>query len=114
MGLVLLGGCDRPAWVQPYWFLIFAAMLALLLGIKKRKAELRLVKIKANKPGADENFAEKIEKLTKSADTVLTVVNHDQLFPKRLIQKEMNDLYNLDSQVNFTYFKIYRFSRKKN
>lgn len=62
----------------------------------------------------DENFAEKIEKLTNSADIVLLVVNREHLFPKGLIQKEMSDLYNLDSQVNFTYFKIYRFPRKKN
>ncbi|MBD2562930.1 MULTISPECIES: glycosyltransferase family 39 protein [Nostoc] len=62
----------------------------------------------------DENFAEKIEKLTNSADTVLIVVNREHLFPKGLIEKEMSDLYNLDSQVNFTYFKIYRFPKKKN
>ncbi|MHC5832112.1 MAG: hypothetical protein ACYT04_93075, partial [Nostoc sp.] len=61
-----------------------------------------------------ENFAEEIEKLTNSADIVLIVVNRDYLFPKELIQKEMSDLYELDSQVNFAYFKIYRFPRKKN
>ncbi|MEH2458317.1 MAG: glycosyltransferase family 39 protein [Nostoc sp.] len=61
-----------------------------------------------------ENFAEKIEKLTNSADIVLLVVNRDYLFPKELIEKEMSDLYSLDSQVNFAYFKIYRFPRKKN
>ncbi|MEH1932598.1 MAG: glycosyltransferase family 39 protein [Nostoc sp.] len=62
----------------------------------------------------NENFAGKIEKLTNRADTVLIVVNRDYLFPKGLIEKEMSDLYNLDSQVNFTYFKIYRFPRKRN
>ncbi|MEH1917736.1 glycosyltransferase family 39 protein [Nostoc sp.] len=61
-----------------------------------------------------ENFAEKIEKLTNSADIVLLVVNREHLFSKGLIEKQMSDLYNLDSQVNFTYFKIYRFPRKKN
>ncbi len=62
----------------------------------------------------DKNFAGKIEKLTNSAETVLIVVNRDHLFPKGLIEKEMSDLYKLDSQVNFTYFKIYRFPKKKN
>ncbi|MEH1940686.1 MAG: glycosyltransferase family 39 protein [Nostoc sp.] len=62
----------------------------------------------------DGNFAEKIEKLTNSADIVFIVVNREHLFPKGLIEKEMSNLYNLDSQVNFAYFKIYRFPRKKN
>lgn len=61
----------------------------------------------------DENFAEKIEKLTNSADTVFIVINREHLFPKGLIEKQMSDLYNLDSQANFAYFKIYRFPRKK-
>ncbi|BBD68285.1 hypothetical protein NIES4072_44030 [Nostoc commune NIES-4072] len=60
----------------------------------------------------DENFAEKIENLTNRADTVLMVVNREHLFPKGLIEKEMSDLYNLDSQVNFAYFKISRFIKK--
>jgi uncharacterized membrane protein len=63
---------------------------------------------------SDGNFAEKIEKLTSSAETVLIVTNRDHLFPKGLIEKEMSDLYKLDSQVSFTYFKIYRFPKKKN
>jgi hypothetical protein len=62
----------------------------------------------------DENFAGKIEKLTKSADTVLIVVNRDYQFPKGLIEKEMSKLYKLDSPVSFAYFKIYRFARNKN
>ncbi|MFN6487597.1 MULTISPECIES: glycosyltransferase family 39 protein [unclassified Nostoc] len=62
----------------------------------------------------DEHFAEKIEQLTSNADIVLIVVNREHLFPKGLIEKQMSDLYNLDSQVNFTYFKIYRFPKKRN
>ncbi|MHC5594479.1 MAG: glycosyltransferase family 39 protein [Nostoc sp.] len=62
----------------------------------------------------DENFAGKIEKLTKSADKVLIVVNRDYQFPKGLIEKEMSKLYKLDSPVSFAYFKIYRFARNKN
>ncbi|MBN3925776.1 MAG: glycosyltransferase family 39 protein [Nostoc sp. NMS4] len=62
----------------------------------------------------EEHFAERIEKLTNNADTVLIVVNRDHLFGKGLIEKQMSDLYKLDSKVNFTYFKIYRFPRKKN
>ncbi|WP_375506751.1 glycosyltransferase family 39 protein [uncultured Nostoc sp.] len=62
----------------------------------------------------DENFAEKIGNLTNRADTVLIVVNREHLFPKGLIEKQMGKLYKLDSQVNFAYFKISRFSRKIN
>ncbi|MCC5661550.1 hypothetical protein LC608_32315 [Nostoc sp. XA010] len=62
----------------------------------------------------DEKFAEKIDNLTNHADTVLIVVNREHLFPKGLIEKEMSDLYNLDSQVNFAYFKISRFLKKIN
>ena len=60
----------------------------------------------------DKNFAGKIETLTNRADTVLIIVNREHLFPKGLIQKEMSNLYNLDSQVNFAYFKISRFIKK--
>jgi|GEM_PF-2188333 hypothetical protein len=63
---------------------------------------------------ADQNFAGQIENLTNRADTVLMVVNREHLFAKGLIQKKMSDLYNLDSPVNFAYFKIYRFHRKIN
>ncbi|MEH2323841.1 MAG: hypothetical protein V7K32_09745 [Nostoc sp.] len=69
---------------------------------------------KLRKGITDENFAEKIENLTNRADTVLIVVNRKHLFPKGLIEKEMSQLYKLDSQVNFPYFKISRFSRKIN
>ncbi|MEH1870796.1 glycosyltransferase family 39 protein [Nostoc sp.] len=62
----------------------------------------------------DENFAEKIDNLTNRADTVLIVVNREHLFPKGLIEKDMTKLYKLDSQVNFPYFKISRFSKKIN
>ncbi|MDF5738904.1 MULTISPECIES: glycosyltransferase family 39 protein [unclassified Nostoc] len=62
----------------------------------------------------NENFAEKIEKLTNSMDTVLVTVNRDYQFPQGLIEREMSDLYKLDSQVNFAYFKIYRFTKKSN
>ncbi|MBN3872944.1 glycosyltransferase family 39 protein [Nostoc sp. JL33] len=61
----------------------------------------------------NENMAGKIQKLTNSADTVLIVVNRDYLFPKGLIEKEMSNLYNLDSEVSFAYFKIYRFPKKR-
>ncbi|MCL6754807.1 glycosyltransferase family 39 protein [Nostoc sp. CCCryo 231-06] len=61
---------------------------------------------------ADQNFTGQIENLTNRADTVLMVVNREHLFAKGLIQKKMSDLYNLDSPVNFAYFKIYRFHRK--
>ncbi|MEH2056325.1 MAG: glycosyltransferase family 39 protein [Nostoc sp.] len=60
------------------------------------------------------SLGEKIEKLTNNADIVFIVVNREHLFPKGLIEKQMSDLYNLDSEVSFPYFKIYRFPRKKN
>jgi len=62
----------------------------------------------------NENFAEDIEKLTNNKDTVLLTINRDYQFPKGLIEREMSSLYKLDSQVDFAYFKIYRFVKKKN
>ncbi|MBN3952238.1 MAG: glycosyltransferase family 39 protein [Nostoc sp.] len=62
----------------------------------------------------NENFAGDIQKLTNNVDTVLLVVNRDYLFSKELIEKQMSDLYKLDSEVSFAYFKIYRFPRKRN
>ncbi|MDF5738900.1 MULTISPECIES: decaprenyl-phosphate phosphoribosyltransferase [unclassified Nostoc] len=43
-------GAAATGIVLSSWFLICTAMLALFLGIEKRKAELRLAKIKGNKP----------------------------------------------------------------
>ncbi|MEH1852488.1 MAG: glycosyltransferase family 39 protein [Nostoc sp.] len=62
----------------------------------------------------NENFAEDIEKLTNNKNTVLLTINRDYQFPKGLIEREMSKLYKLDSQVDFAYFKIYRFVKKKN
>ncbi len=69
---------------------------------------------KLKKGITNENFAGEIQKLTNNADTVLIVVNRDYLFPKGVIEKGMSDLYKLDSEVSFAYFKIYRFPRKRN
>ncbi|PHM08731.1 hypothetical protein CK516_18980 [Nostoc sp. 'Peltigera malacea cyanobiont' DB3992] len=62
------------------------------------------------------------EKLTKSRFLVLKesfsiLIQNSEFcillqFPQELIEKQKNDLYNLDSQVNFAYFKISGFSRK--
>ncbi|MCC5665161.1 decaprenyl-phosphate phosphoribosyltransferase [Nostoc sp. CHAB 5784] len=43
-------GAAATGIVLSSWFLICTAMLALFLGIEKRKAELRLAQIKGNKP----------------------------------------------------------------
>jgi decaprenyl-phosphate phosphoribosyltransferase len=43
-------GAAATSIVLSSWFLMCTAMLALFLGIEKRKAELRLAKIKGNKP----------------------------------------------------------------
>ncbi|MEH2292606.1 decaprenyl-phosphate phosphoribosyltransferase [Nostoc sp.] len=43
-------GAAATGIVLSAWFLLCTAMLALFLGIEKRKAELRLAKIKGNKP----------------------------------------------------------------
>ncbi|MCW5315979.1 decaprenyl-phosphate phosphoribosyltransferase [Nostoc sp. KVJ3] len=45
-------GAAATGIVLSSWFLICTAMLALFLGIEKRKAELRLAQIKGNKPRA--------------------------------------------------------------
>ncbi|MEH1782520.1 MAG: glycosyltransferase family 39 protein [Nostoc sp.] len=62
----------------------------------------------------NKNFAEEIEKLTNNKHTVLLAINRDYQFPQGLVEREMSRLYNLDSQVDFAYFKIYRFVKKKN
>jgi decaprenyl-phosphate phosphoribosyltransferase len=53
-GFVLraLAGAAATNIVLSSWFLLCTAMLALFLGIEKRKAELRLTQIKGNKPRA--------------------------------------------------------------
>lgn len=66
------------------------------------------------KNGINDNFAGEIEKLTNSADIVLLAVTRDYVLPKGAIERETSSLYNLDSKVSFTYFKIYRLIRKKN
>ncbi|MEH2252433.1 hypothetical protein [Nostoc sp.] len=56
MALVLLGSGLIFGWLRSpqlgaaAWFLLCTAMLALFLGIEKRKAELRLAQIRGNKP----------------------------------------------------------------
>ena len=64
-----------------------------------------------------ENFtAEKVRNLTSNADTVFIVVNREfYLHKKGLtdIEGKMNDLYDLNSKVDFLYFNIYRFTRKE-
>ncbi|WP_016953116.1 decaprenyl-phosphate phosphoribosyltransferase [Anabaena sp. PCC 7108] len=47
----LAGGAATDITLSP-WFLLCTAMLALFLGIEKRKAELRLTKLKGTKPRA--------------------------------------------------------------
>ncbi len=47
----LAGGVATGITLSP-WFLLCTAMLALFLGIEKRKAELRLTKLKGTKPRA--------------------------------------------------------------
>jgi 4-hydroxybenzoate polyprenyltransferase len=51
-GFVLraLGGAAATGVVLSSWFLLCTAMLALFLGIEKRKAELRLTQLKGSKP----------------------------------------------------------------
>ena len=51
-GFVLraLGGAAATGVVLSSWFLLCTAMLALFLGIEKRKAELRLAQLKGSKP----------------------------------------------------------------
>ena len=51
-GFVLraLGGAAATGVVLSSWFLLSTAMLALFLGIEKRKAELRLTQLKGSKP----------------------------------------------------------------
>lgn len=51
-GFVLraFGGAAATGIVLSSWFLLCTAMLALFLGIEKRKAELRLMQIKGGKP----------------------------------------------------------------
>jgi decaprenyl-phosphate phosphoribosyltransferase len=46
------GGAAATSIVLSSWFLLCTAMLALFLGIEKRKAELRLSQIKGHKPRA--------------------------------------------------------------
>ena len=51
-GFVLraLGGAAATGVVLSSWFILCTAMLALFLGIEKRKAELRLTQLKGSKP----------------------------------------------------------------
>ncbi|MBD2593978.1 decaprenyl-phosphate phosphoribosyltransferase [Nostoc spongiaeforme FACHB-130] len=53
-GFVLraLAGAAATDIVLSAWFILCTAMLALFLGVEKRKAELRLTQIKGNKPRA--------------------------------------------------------------
>ncbi|MCM0589961.1 MAG: glycosyltransferase family 39 protein [Gloeotrichia echinulata IR180] len=60
----------------------------------------------------DGKFAQTVEKITNNVNEVFLVINREHYFSKGLIEREMNDLYNLDSRHNFAYFKIYRFTRK--
>jgi uncharacterized membrane protein len=56
-------------------------------------------------------WAEQVEDFTNKADTVFLVVNREHYFPKGSIEREMSDLYTLQSKVHFPYFNIYRFTR---
>lgn len=59
-------------------------------------------------------FAQKVRNITKKADEVILVINREYLFaPKGLIPREMGKLYQLDSQVKFNYFTLYRFHSKE-
>lgn len=56
-------------------------------------------------------WAEQVEDFTNNSDTVFLVVNREHYFPKGSIEREMSDLYTLQSKVHFPYFNIYRFTR---
>lgn len=56
-------------------------------------------------------WAEQVEAFTNNANTVFLVVNREHYFPKGSIEREMSDLYTLQSKVHFPYFNIYRFTR---
>ncbi|QSJ18395.1 glycosyltransferase family 39 protein [Nostoc sp. UHCC 0702] len=60
------------------------------------------------------NLAEKVNNITNNVDTVFVVVNREFFWgPKGAIKREMSDLYNLESEANWPYIKIYKFVKKK-
>ena len=58
-----------------------------------------------------ENFTtEKVRNLTGNADMIFVLVNREfYSIPKAFLEREMSNLYRLESKVNFPYFNVYRY-----
>ncbi|MEH1906705.1 glycosyltransferase family 39 protein [Nostoc sp.] len=60
------------------------------------------------------NMAEKVSTMTKNADSVFVIINREFNWKlKDIFKREMSDLYNLEDEADWSYMKIYRFTRKK-
>jgi uncharacterized membrane protein len=60
------------------------------------------------------NLGEKVSTITNNANTVFAVVNREHSWSlKKTFKSEMSNLYNLESEMNWRFMKIYRFLRKK-
>ncbi|MEH2358217.1 glycosyltransferase family 39 protein [Nostoc sp.] len=60
------------------------------------------------------NMAEKVSTMTKNTVPVFVIINRELNWKlKDVFKREMSDLYNLEDESDWTYMKIYRFTRKK-
>jgi uncharacterized membrane protein len=60
------------------------------------------------------NMAEKISTVTNNADSVFVIINREFNWKLNdIFKKEIGYLYNLESESDWPYMKIYKFTRKK-